>query len=103
MYAVKLIIIKGGVCLATMSKALFRTSIKTQTDPDTFGLYDKQLCCDFRVEIPFTFTLQQSGLVHGLAFWFDVAYHGSKYEPHNNPHTYTVCMKKMGVSQLQID
>lgn len=31
-----------------------------------------------RVEIPFTFTLQQSGLVHGLAFWFDVAYHGSK-------------------------
>ncbi|XP_029303299.1 histone-arginine methyltransferase CARM1 [Cottoperca gobio] len=31
-----------------------------------------------RIEIPFVFTLQQSGLVHGLAFWFDVAYLGSK-------------------------
>ncbi|KAJ0062482.1 hypothetical protein NL108_013942 [Boleophthalmus pectinirostris] len=31
-----------------------------------------------RVEIPFTFTLQQSGLVHGLAFWFDLAFQGSK-------------------------
>uniref|UniRef100_A0A3Q3RFE2 type I protein arginine methyltransferase n=1 Tax=Mastacembelus armatus TaxID=205130 RepID=A0A3Q3RFE2_9TELE len=31
-----------------------------------------------RMEIPFVFTLLQSGLVHGLAFWFDVAYRGSK-------------------------
>ncbi|KAM9328785.1 histone-arginine methyltransferase CARM1-like [Pholidichthys leucotaenia] len=31
-----------------------------------------------RVEIPFVFTLLQSGLVHGLAFWFDVAFQGSK-------------------------
>lgn len=31
-----------------------------------------------RIEIPFVFTLLQSGLVHGLAFWFDVAYSGSK-------------------------
>ncbi|KAM3585430.1 uncharacterized protein V6R79_017655 [Siganus canaliculatus] len=31
-----------------------------------------------RIEIPFVFTLLQSGLVHGLAFWFDVAYLGSK-------------------------
>ncbi|XP_054479436.1 histone-arginine methyltransferase CARM1 [Anoplopoma fimbria] len=31
-----------------------------------------------RMEIPFVFTLLQSGLVHGLAFWFDVAYSGSK-------------------------
>ncbi|XP_037314873.2 histone-arginine methyltransferase CARM1-like isoform X2 [Pungitius pungitius] len=31
-----------------------------------------------RMEIPFVFTLMQSGLVHGLAFWFDVAYAGSK-------------------------
>lgn len=31
-----------------------------------------------RMEIPFVFTLLQSGLVHGLAFWFDVAYLGSK-------------------------
>lgn len=34
----------------------------------------------FRMEIPFVFTLLQSGVVHGLAFWFDVAYAGSKYE-----------------------
>ncbi|TWW64226.1 Histone-arginine methyltransferase CARM1 [Takifugu flavidus] len=32
----------------------------------------------FRMEIPFAFTLLQSGVVHGLAFWFDVAYAGSK-------------------------
>ncbi|XP_011604349.1 histone-arginine methyltransferase CARM1-like [Takifugu rubripes] len=31
-----------------------------------------------RMEIPFAFTLLQSGVVHGLAFWFDVAYAGSK-------------------------
>uniref|UniRef100_A0A3B4AAX6 type I protein arginine methyltransferase n=1 Tax=Periophthalmus magnuspinnatus TaxID=409849 RepID=A0A3B4AAX6_9GOBI len=31
-----------------------------------------------RLEIPFMFTLQQSGLVHGLAFWFDLAFQGSK-------------------------
>ncbi|XP_044120107.1 histone-arginine methyltransferase CARM1-like [Neovison vison] len=30
-----------------------------------------------RVEIPFVFQLTQSGLVHGLAFWFDVAFVGS--------------------------
>ncbi|XP_028321029.1 histone-arginine methyltransferase CARM1-like isoform X2 [Gouania willdenowi] len=31
-----------------------------------------------RIEIPFVFPLLQSGLIHGLAFWFDVAYQGSK-------------------------
>uniref|UniRef100_A0A3Q4AU52 type I protein arginine methyltransferase n=1 Tax=Mola mola TaxID=94237 RepID=A0A3Q4AU52_MOLML len=31
-----------------------------------------------RMEIPFVFTLRQTGLVHGLAFWFDVAYLGSR-------------------------
>ncbi|TNN29402.1 Histone-arginine methyltransferase CARM1 [Liparis tanakae] len=31
-----------------------------------------------RMEIPFVFPLLQSGLVHGLAFWFDVAYLGSR-------------------------
>ncbi|XP_070712051.1 histone-arginine methyltransferase CARM1-like [Pempheris klunzingeri] len=31
-----------------------------------------------RMEIPFVFTLLQPGLVHGLAFWFDVAYLGSQ-------------------------
>lgn len=32
------------------------------------------------MEIPFVFTLRQTGLVHGLAFWFDVAYLGSRQE-----------------------
>ncbi|XP_062870288.1 histone-arginine methyltransferase CARM1 [Trichomycterus rosablanca] len=31
-----------------------------------------------RMEIPFAFKLLQSGLIHGLAFWFDVAFVGSK-------------------------
>ncbi|KAM6984679.1 histone-arginine methyltransferase CARM1 [Aplochiton taeniatus] len=31
-----------------------------------------------RIEIPFVFDLLQSGLVHGLAFWFDTAFLGSK-------------------------
>uniref|UniRef100_A0A674E648 type I protein arginine methyltransferase n=1 Tax=Salmo trutta TaxID=8032 RepID=A0A674E648_SALTR len=31
-----------------------------------------------RMEIPFVFKLLQSGLIHGLAFWFDVAFIGSK-------------------------
>ncbi|KAI5934378.1 Histone-arginine methyltransferase CARM1 [Manis javanica] len=30
-----------------------------------------------RVEIPFVFQMLQSGLIHGLAFWFDVAFVGS--------------------------
>ncbi|MEE6459227.1 hypothetical protein FKM82_000580 [Ascaphus truei] len=30
-----------------------------------------------RMEIPFVFHMVQSGLVHGLAFWFDVAFVGS--------------------------
>ncbi|XP_065513112.1 histone-arginine methyltransferase CARM1-like [Caloenas nicobarica] len=30
-----------------------------------------------RVEIPFVFQITQSGLIHGLAFWFDVAFIGS--------------------------
>ncbi|XP_019501422.1 PREDICTED: histone-arginine methyltransferase CARM1-like isoform X1 [Hipposideros armiger] len=30
-----------------------------------------------RVEIPFVFQMAQSGLIHGLAFWFDVAFVGS--------------------------
>ncbi|XP_063061386.1 histone-arginine methyltransferase CARM1-like [Engraulis encrasicolus] len=30
-----------------------------------------------RIEIPFKFHMMQSGLVHGLAFWFDVAFMGS--------------------------
>lgn len=30
-----------------------------------------------RIEIPFKFHMLHSGLVHGLAFWFDVAFIGS--------------------------
>lgn len=31
----------------------------------------------YRIEIPFKFHMLHSGLVHGLAFWFDVAFIGS--------------------------
>lgn len=31
-----------------------------------------------RMDIPFSFTIHQSGEVHGLAFWFDVAFLGSQ-------------------------
>ncbi|XP_042247711.1 histone-arginine methyltransferase CARM1 isoform X2 [Thunnus albacares] len=31
----------------------------------------------YRIEIPFKFHMMHSGLVHGLAFWFDVAFMGS--------------------------
>ena len=30
------------------------------------------------IEIPVSFTMIQSGTVHGLAFWFDVAFLGSQ-------------------------
>jgi hypothetical protein len=36
--------------------------------------YCSLLC---RIEIPFKFHMLHSGLVHGLAFWFDVAFIGS--------------------------
>ena len=29
------------------------------------------------IEIPLNFTVHQTGLVHGLAFWFDVAFLGT--------------------------
>ncbi|XP_046716295.1 histone-arginine methyltransferase CARM1 isoform X2 [Silurus meridionalis] len=32
-----------------------------------------------RIEIPFIFKIMQSGLIHGLAFWFDVAFAGSSH------------------------
>lgn len=38
-------------------------------------------CLRFRIEIPFKFHMLHSGLVHGLAFWFDVAFIGSMYVP----------------------
>ena len=30
------------------------------------------------IEIPVSFTITQPGTVHGLAFWFDVAFIGSQ-------------------------
>lgn len=30
------------------------------------------------MEIPVTFSMMSSGMVHGLAFWFDVAFFGSE-------------------------
>ena len=31
------------------------------------------------IVMPLNFTMQQSGNIHGLAFWFDVAFIGSQY------------------------
>ena len=31
------------------------------------------------IDIPVTFNIHQSGTIHGLAFWFDVAFIGSQY------------------------
>lgn len=31
------------------------------------------------IEVPLSFTIHQTGLVHGLAFWFDVAFLGTVY------------------------
>jgi type I protein arginine methyltransferase len=30
------------------------------------------------IEIPLSFVVHQAGTVHGLAFWFDVAFFGSQ-------------------------
>lgn len=32
----------------------------------------------YNIEIPVSFVIMQSGTVHGLAFWFDVAFLGSQ-------------------------
>lgn len=39
--------------------------------------YLPPIFCLCRIEIPFKFHMMHSGLVHGLAFWFDVAFIGS--------------------------
>lgn len=31
------------------------------------------------IEIPLSFVISQAGTIHGLAFWFDVAFLGSQY------------------------
>lgn len=35
-------------------------------------------CDDFSSEIPVEFHMLETGTVHGLAFWFDVAFFGSQ-------------------------
>lgn len=40
-------------------------------------LIDEHAHSGCRIEIPFKFHMMHSGLVHGLAFWFDVAFMGS--------------------------
>ncbi|KAL5021638.1 hypothetical protein ScPMuIL_000793 [Solemya velum] len=52
------------ICLAKSNKH----TVDFQTSDE------KDLHC---VEIPLTFSMLESGLVHGLAFWFDVAFLGS--------------------------
>lgn len=41
------------------------------------GFYSSPCPLPCRIEIPFKFHMLHSGLVHGLAFWFDVAFIGS--------------------------
>jgi histone-arginine methyltransferase CARM1 len=53
------------ICLAKTHK--FTVDFETAVETD---LHD--------INIPVSFTLQQSGSVHGLAFWFDVAFNGSQ-------------------------
>ncbi|XP_050976506.1 histone-arginine methyltransferase CARM1 isoform X6 [Labeo rohita] len=56
----------------------------TQGDIHLAPFTDEQLYMEhharsnFWLEIPFVFKLLQSGLIHGLAFWFDVAFVGSR-------------------------
>ncbi|XP_013769807.1 histone-arginine methyltransferase CARM1-like [Pundamilia nyererei] len=80
-----------GVNLSALHNAaveeLFRQPIVDTFDVHILMARSVKHCINFmeakeedllRIEIPFVFTLLQSGLIHGLAFWFDVAYLGSK-------------------------
>lgn len=52
----------------------------TQPHPSSlslFGFPSNHCPLPSRIEIPFKFHMLHSGLVHGLAFWFDVAFIGS--------------------------
>ncbi|XP_011431878.3 histone-arginine methyltransferase CARMER isoform X1 [Magallana gigas] len=79
-----------GIDLASLRSAAVKEYF-TQPIVDTF---DVRICLaksvkhtvDFQtadetdlhnIEIPLTFSMHESGLVHGLAFWFDVAFLGS--------------------------
>ena len=33
----------------------------------------------YRIEIPLDFELTKTGIIHGLAFWFEVAFIGTRY------------------------
>ncbi|KAM8905638.1 histone-arginine methyltransferase CARM1-like [Spinachia spinachia] len=80
-----------GVNLSALHSAtvdeFFRQPIVDSLDVQILMARSVKHCINFmeakekdlqRMEIPFVFTLMQSGLIHGLAFWFDVAYTGSK-------------------------
>uniref|UniRef100_A0A8D1E4I4 type I protein arginine methyltransferase n=1 Tax=Sus scrofa TaxID=9823 RepID=A0A8D1E4I4_PIG len=51
--------------------------LMAQTVKYTVNFMDAEEADLHRVEIPFVFQMAQSGLIHGLAFWFDVAFVGS--------------------------
>lgn len=51
--------------------------ILTSTRLSFFQVFSSLISC-YRIEIPFKFHMLHSGLVHGLAFWFDVAFIGTQ-------------------------
>ncbi|XP_056157060.1 histone-arginine methyltransferase CARM1-like [Lampris incognitus] len=80
-----------GINLSSLHSAavdeFFRQPIVDTFDMQILMATSVKHCIDFmeakeedvhRMEIPFVFTLLQSGLIHGLAFWFDVAFRGSR-------------------------
>ncbi|KAJ8040599.1 Histone-arginine methyltransferase CARM1 [Holothuria leucospilota] len=52
------------ICLARSVKYTVNFGVAAETDLH-------------RIEIPLSYTTHQAGAIHGLAFWFDVAFHGS--------------------------
>ncbi|XP_055283658.1 histone-arginine methyltransferase CARM1-like [Moschus berezovskii] len=52
--------------------------LMAQTVKHTVNVMDAQETDLHRVEIPFVFQMAPAGLVHGLDFWFDVAFVGSQ-------------------------
>ena len=63
------------VCLQVDTFDIRICMAKTQRHVIDFGTADETEL--HRLEIPLEFHMLQSGMVHGLAFWFDVAFIGS--------------------------
>ena len=38
-----------------------------------------QVCVSYRVVIPLDFELISTGIIHGLAFWFEIGFMGTRY------------------------